>query len=192
MRLASTKSEVRDIYTYFRLTSTAGQLSKAATISSDPLDTAKVRGVNPSFPCTCKRNMSVLTVYLYIYSQKHSGWCPCAWGAAWRCLSSPAPQPGSGGRGSWCQWTTAGWQRIIRCCLESLDTFILGLTPSWSRASFTLVALPCFTAVLTIRIGGLIFGRLQTPELCSPEFGASFRVFLHIAVQVTNQDCSPL
>ena len=55
MRLASTKSEVRDIYTYFRFTSTAEQLSKAVTISSDPLDTAKVRGVNPSIPCTCRR-----------------------------------------------------------------------------------------------------------------------------------------
>ena len=73
-----------------------------------------------------------------------------------------------------------------------LDTFMLGLTPSWSRASSTLVALPCFTAVLTIRIGGLMFGRLQTPELCSPEFRAGFRVLLHFAVQVTNQDGSLL
>ena len=138
--------------------------------------------------------MSVLTVYLYIYSQKHSGWCPCAWGAAWRCLSSPAPQPGSGGRGSWCQWTTAGWQRIIRCCLESLDTFILGLTPSWSRASCTLVALPCFTAVLTIRIGSISsidICRLQSCVHLSLAQASGFSSILRSKLQIkTEVSCS--
>ena len=142
--------------------------------------------------------MSVLTVYLYIYSQKHSGWCPCAWGAVWRCLSCPARLPGSGGRGSWCQWTTVGGTVKDDECY-CLDTFILGLTPSWSRASSTLVALPCFTAVLTIRIGRTIsignrsinICRLQSCDHLSLAQASGFSSILRSKLQIkTEVSCS--
>ena len=80
-----------------------------------------------------------------------------------------------------------------------LDTFMLGLTPSWSRASSTLVALPCFTAVLTIRIGRTIsignrsinICRLQSCDHLSLAQASGFSSILRSKLQIkTEVSCS--